>query len=76
MALERFFPDVLDDEKGGRTLIGAGGGIVCAFETDSLNMTPTLWVRIQAKHAELGRMLTDEELDAVVRAEAGHDRNA
>lgn len=68
--------DVLGiDVQEGRVLIG-DRRIVCAFETDSVTMTPALWARIQAKHNEVGRMLTEEELRAVLRADSGDDRDA
>lgn len=49
--------------------------IVCVFETDSLAMTPELWARIYAKFQAVGRMLTDQEVQSIVRAQAGQDRD-
>lgn len=50
--------------------------MVCAYQSGSVQMTPSLWRRLIAKHNELGRMLTDEELREAVHAESGVDHDA
>lgn len=54
----------------------AGSRMVCAYLSGSIQMTASLWQRVIAKHQELGRMLTDEELGEAVHAESGVDHDA
>ncbi|UZW62741.1 hypothetical protein [Lysobacter enzymogenes] len=67
--------DPIEAAKRGGEPAPPGNPVVCTFKTNSVRLTSELWSRVLAEYKRLGRTLTDAELQRIIHADRGDNRD-